>query len=288
MENVDSSIQVRFTNCIRKFAERNNINLELITDNKDIEKLAENYTIKRQNHIVKNYGILKTDEEETYVNVKDIVGFDPFCGENNLFEVLSKTYDDTNPYSYEARCVDKLELNVDKMIDEIKLSTERDRIFLTTPDREKYSVSYNGCHRVSLLRFLYINDFLNNKLEPDSDKYKILAYTSEYDLDLTYINYILHTNGITTEIRHNRDESCNLIDSYSVLFKDGNKVPFTRENLIDYFVYIVNSDEFVIDEYLEYNLKCFSYSYESLKKFIEKYMCKYSYIVGEMQNDNSR
>ena len=239
----------------------------------DIEKISKNEMSKNKqkseiNPIVHTYGIKESTESIEEVYVKDIVGFEPITASINLIDTLNSAYSNT-AYGERHDIKEKLQSSKDKMIEEIKESTNHELIDLNYISEGQYVLSVNGCHRISMLRFLYIDEVLKKEkpIEEINEKYKIKASVIRYDLTLTYMNYLLSSFGIVRSIRQEHPN----VDSYVIKYLNGEERAFSREAISTSFGEIIEQNKINIDDYNLSRVNSFANDIPSLKGFMKTY-----------------
>lgn len=274
--------------CIDKFLARNNFSLQEVTLNDDMQNTISRYI----NIIIKNYGVTDEVKLPKKVCVRDIVGFEPCSDLFNLLSILRKMYDEDSTETYSKRDVEQLDLSKDKMIERIKQTALKDEIRLDLVDDGKYVVSINGCHRTSLLRLMYLLESKGKSEEEQSiidEKYTIDCFAKTYDYDVTYIYFILSYIGIIDQLYQDCDEHLNYNKTYIVKDYEGNRKIYTREELINYFLTIVNQEEFLNNNYAIQMLVINAKKYQSLREFLEKYVPTLTLLIKEEEkNETSR
>lgn len=258
-------------NVLLKFCKNNNITKQDI-DNISKSDLSQNLIIKKINPIIKTYGISKNTtnyDELDEIYIRDIVGFEPNIESKDILDILNKSYSNEKQ-SYSSRMNDKLELPKEVMIEQMRYSFESEPICVDEVEG-KYVVSINGCHRTSILRFLYINEVLKKEkaIEEIDEKYKIRAQIiNKYDLTLTYINYLLHVFDKVKNIGKCYEKG--QLGNYKITHNDYSEEIYSKDGLIDFFN-ITLSEMDNIDDYTLEDINRRANSLPSFKSFLKEY-----------------
>lgn len=211
------------------FCKKNNISLE------DISKISaskdtKNMYTKKVNPIIDWFGIKdKNDSVTEDVYVRDIIGWEPSKDKGTLLDILSDCYADSTE-TYRIRDNEKLELSKDKMLQNMVYSFDYEPICVNEIEGKKV-VSTNGCHRTSILKFLYLVDLEKGELPPEEldEKYKIKANVDRYDIELTYMHYLLKQMDVVSYIGIKYDSSWKPSGYYKVDTKDSSKTMSKEE-----------------------------------------------------------
>ena len=268
MGSVNSDIYT-LSNEITDFCERNGISKS------DLDQLYKSEAIKNKklskiNGLVYDYGVKDASGFEiTGVCVKDIIGFEPFNDKNNLYDILNICYSDGTS-SYGLRVNDKLELSKDEMLKDI------DKAFSYEPPafdeiNGKFLVSYNGCHRASILKLLYEDEVLKGEspVEEINKKYTIKGKVSKYDMTLTYMNYLLQMMKAVSYITIEYDDIGNPTGKYVIVRDD--RTNASRDDIINLFNENLknNADKVNLD-----SVNAYAENIPSFRDFLKKYVLK--------------
>ena len=165
-----------------------------------------------------------------------------------------------------------MKLNKEEMINDLKKSFNAERIILDQVD-DKFVVSQNGCHRTSILKFLYIDEVLkgNTPLEELNEKYKIKARVDKYDMTLTYTNYLLNNMKIVNRIEKDYDDNYKETNKFIVKYNNDQPKLLSKEEIMNSFGEIINQNESNMDEYLLNDIKRLSKVIPSFNDFLKEY-----------------
>lgn len=258
---------------IIEFCKRNNITKEEL-DKIYQSDIIKNEKVSRINPLVHEYGIIDINGSEvTDVCIKDVVGFEPYSDKKDLYEILSTCYSDGTA-TYGSRTNDKLRLSKDEMLKDIKSSLDYEVITFDEVEG-KLLVSHNGCHRVSILKFLYIDEVLKGEKQPD-EKYTIKGKVSKYDMTLTYMNYFLQMMKAVSYIKLDYNDMGTPTGKYVIV--NDNKTVVSRDEIISLFNKTLESNPNKV------NLGSIN-SYISIPSFREFLK---EYILKENEYGNSR
>ena len=279
MDSVNFEIY-ELSNQIIDFCERNNI-----TKN-DLNKLSElgktnNEKVSRYNPLVSWFGIRDINgPEEKDIYIKDIAGFEPYDKAFSLYTVLGNCYSDNNQ-TYGIRANDRLKLSKDEMIKDMKDSFSYEPICVDEVEGKKF-VSHNGCHRVSILKLLYLDEVLKNEkpINEIDEKYKIKVKESKYDMTLTYIHFFMQMIRSISYMKLEYNELGKPTGKYVVETRD-NKSILSKEEVINLFNETINNNLDKIDTYYVNSLTIIP----SFKKFLRDYLPS---LLKEIEHANSR
>lgn len=262
--NLDKYI---LSNKIIEFCEKNGISKT------DLDKIYEsdsnkNKKLSQINPLVHAYGIRDISGPEIKdIEVKDIVGFEPYDDGKNLFDILSICYSDDSA-TYGIRANDKLKLNKEEMLKNMESSFSYEPIALDEIEG-KLLVSHNGCHRVSILKLLYADEALKGITEQElNEKYKFKGKVSRYDMTMTYMNYMLQMMGAVSYIKIDYDEMGTPTGNYVIV--NDSRTTVTRNDIINLFNETLrnNPDKVNLDSINMYA------SIPSFKSFLKEYILK--------------
>lgn len=177
--------------CNKRFLEKNGISI------KEVCSLVDCHIYRREekNHIVAQYGFA-TNVENEMISVADIVGYDLANGGNtNVFSSMDYFFDDKKR-GYSARSIGMLEYDKDSILEKLEQSFINEPISLIETGEGEYTVYFNGLHRYTLLRILYLSEVAKvkgdrEKLAQIRKKYTLPAEVTSIDLDKTYCKYLL-------------------------------------------------------------------------------------------------
>ena len=272
------SVNYKLSNKIIEFCERNGISKE------DLDKIHEsesskNKKLKDINELVFYYGIKDANSfQTTDVCIKDVVGFSSYDDKNNLYGVLNVCYSDDNG-TYGIRSDDKLRLSKDKMIKDLEQSFSYEPIALNEIDG-KMIVAHNGCHRTSILKLLYEAEVLKGEspIEEINQKYTIKGNVSQYDMTLTYINYLLQMMKAISYMKLDYDDRGNPTGKYEII-KDDGRTKASKDDIINLFNETLsnNADKINLD-----SINFYAAEIPSFKEFLKEHVLK------ETEYGNSR
>lgn len=270
------------SNAFLGFCIRNNITEEEL-DVIFSSPMSKNIRVKDVNYLLWGYVV---GEERYYsdVCIKDIVGQDPNAGISDLNGILLYSYSDPGCGTYHWRDNDKLDLPIDEMVEEIKLTTKRDDIVLRVIDESRFLIDCNGCHRSAMLRFLYIYEVLKGQvpIEELNKKYTISCNIKKPDFILTYINYILIESSVINRIyTYFLDQEPG---QFKIEFINKEEKIMTRQEIIDYFVELVSSNKLVLSDSLINSIKYNAMTIPSFKQFIIDYIPSLEHVIKEDEN----
>lgn len=177
--------------CNKRFLERNGISIEQVCSSVD----CNIHSRMEENPIVASYNF-QTEEQIERISVADIIGYEANNkGGKNIFFSMDYFFDD-DASGYRGRSVGMLEYNENNILEQLKYSFEREPISLIETGEGHYNVYYNGFHRYTLLRILYLNEVSKAKGDKEElawlrKKYTIPAKVIGVDLDKTYCKYFL-------------------------------------------------------------------------------------------------
>lgn len=178
--------------CNKKFLEKNGISIEDVCSLVD----CHIYSSMEQNPIIASYGF-HTKIRNEMISIADIIGYDTQYREinKNIFLSMDYFFDDKKK-GYSSRSLGMLDYNKENILQNLKQSFINEPISLIETGEGKYTVFYNGLHRYTLLRILYLSEAAKakgneEKLAQLAKKYTIPADVTGVDLDKTYCKYLL-------------------------------------------------------------------------------------------------
>lgn len=179
--------------CNKKFLLGNGISIEELSSCVD----CTIHSRREENPIVAGYKFEKKGKMEN-VSIADIIGYEyQNKGGNNIFLSMNYFfYTSSEGTEYTSRSIGMLDYREDNILGGLKESFIKEPISLIETGEGHYNVFYNGFHRYTLLRILYLNEVAKakgdkEKLEQLRKKYTIPAMVTGVDLDKTYCKYLL-------------------------------------------------------------------------------------------------
>lgn len=232
----------------KKFLEKNGISIEDISSKVD----CHIYTREEVNPIIANYGF-ESKSETDMISIRDIVGYDrTFEGSNsNIFLSMDRFFNE-NGKTYTTRSLGMLEYDKDNILENLKQSFVKEPVSLLETGEGTYTIMYNGMHRFTLLRILYLTEVANangnrEKIEELDRKYTIPADITLIDLDKTYCRYLLtkikaendpwRVVSIISEIDSSYKATGNAVVRYengqTEVLNNAELISLTRDRIID-------------------------------------------------------
>ena len=252
---------------IRNFLEINNINQnEICQSDTGIIRSPEEI-----NSIVDNYGFHKPIKLE-YVSIADIVGYRRDRGDSSFIAYSMGKFFNSKGDDYHRRSIELLNYTAENALQEIDFIDER--MYVDEVDDDKYIISINGLHRYTVLRLLYLSEYVKakgNKEEIDrlKEKYKIEAYVSRLDKIKTYCKFLLMTSkcGIKDIEAEYDGKNWKYTGRFFIIKKNNEKIVIeTDEDLIEY----VRNQAKIINQSIG-DLQVYYNQYESFRNFLEEY-----------------
>ena len=220
------------------------------------------------------------------VSVGDIVGFSKGYKNRTIMEAFKSCYNDNYPpYAYETRQLDKLQLDRDRMLLEIKKSVDDEPIGVIATEGGKYNFFINGLHRYSVLRLLYLSELV--KIDGDEEriqklkrKYTIKVDVTEIDRNKTYSKYLIMLANrheidpkkmireMNTVVNENHDAT----DKVEICYKNGDRQIVNEEQLID-MARRVSMDKLLLskdDDEMTREVRETFKKYESFRQFFQE------------------
>jgi hypothetical protein len=237
MESVNSDIYT-LSDIVIDFVRRSNVDLNKISES----NMLENISINKINPFINLYAIQDIDSPYTEnICIKDVIGWDTSKNENTLFKVIGDCYSDEFG-TYHTRDNDKLRLNKDEMINDLKNSFSKEEIRIQNIE-DKYVVTINGFHRTSILRLLYLDEISKDEanIEEINQKYTIRAMIDKYDMTLTYINFFMQRLDSKNHVRVEYGKNYLPTGKYTI--NDNKDIALTKEELINHFAELVKNNE---------------------------------------------
>lgn len=228
------------------------------------------------NEIIANYGFRKPSERRN-ISIADIVGYDYNWMEVNPYIVYSlDSFFDSKGDGYHSRSVGLLDYTSNDVMD--KVVFEHEIIAVDEMGDNKYVISYNGLHRYTVLRVLYLNEVMhargnNEKLAKLREKYTIPVSCRGVDLFKTYSKYMLmkFSCGVR-DIEKEYDSDTWEYTGRLVIIQDNNERSLIESDqelmkLVISKADIINQN--ISDLQGDYN------RYPSFRRFLEKYYSRY-------------
>ena len=179
--------------CNKRFLLGNGISIEELSSCVD----CTIHSRREENPIVAGYKF-ETESKMENVSIADIIGYEyQNKGGNNIFLSMNYFFYTSNEGTgYTSRSIGMLDYREDNILGGLKESFINEPISLIETGEGHYNVFYNGFHRYTLLRILYLNEVAKAKgdkeqLEQLRKKYTIPAMVTGVDLDKTYCKYLL-------------------------------------------------------------------------------------------------
>ena len=259
--------------CNKRFLEKNGIVIEDVCEKVD----CHIYSNREINYITAHFGFQKEDKIKN-VSIADVVGYDTQTRheDTNIFLSMDRYFaEDGSPYS--SRSIGMLEYDKENIIEKLKQSFAEEPMSITETGEGTYTILYNGLHRYTLLRALYLAEAASangnkEKLEELYKKYTIPAKVTGVDINKTYCKYLL--DKVKTD-----DKEWNIMDIYTE-YDSNNKMTGNvmaqygngeKEALSDKMLVLLTRDRIAEDERYMDNyetLQMICDNYPSFAKFI--------------------
>ena len=254
-----------------EFCERNGIS-ETDLDNIANSELAKNANRKEFNPILIDYPVEMPNPVTDEIYIRDIIGECPNEGCKNVLEALNKSY---------ANRKETLRMSKNEMLKSMQSSFDYEPICLSEVQYGKYMVTHNGCHRVTMLRLLYIDEVLKGEkpIEEINEKYSIKAKIQNYDLTLTYMYFLLANTGAINAISPVDSKISQGKPIYKVKFANGEEKILSKDQIIFDFNGLYESTKSNMSEGSLYRIKGYAKVIPSLNSFLKVY-------VPELANKN--
>lgn len=252
---------------IERFLENNNINQnEISQSDAGIIRSPEEI-----NSIVANYGFHKSHELE-YVSIADILGYKKYRGDSNFIAYSMGNFFNSKGDDYLRRSIGLLKYTAEDALQKIDFIHER--MYVDEFDDNKYTISINGLHRYTILRLLYLSEYVKargNKGEINrlKEKYRIEVYLSRLDKIKTYCKFLLMTSkcGIKDIEREYDRKNWKCTERLFIIKNNNEKIVIENdEDLIEY----VRTQTEIINQSIG-NLQRYYDKYESFRNFLEEY-----------------
>lgn len=174
---------------VRDFLNRNKI---------DADKMVTRYGIIRKpeeiNYIVARYALRKPRKNDN-ISIADILGYDNSWRNTDPFIIKSMdSFFDRNGSGYQSRSIGLLDYTTENAMEKIDFTYEK--MVVDEMEKGQYTISTNGLHRYTVLRILYLSEWMNAKgdkeeIERLKRKYTIPVQVNEVDFFKTYSKYLL-------------------------------------------------------------------------------------------------
>ena len=223
--------------CNEKFLERNGIDPQEIASKVDCKVYSP-----REINLIIDGSEMRGKTIIKNVSVADIVGITCKNGINNIFDTLDD-YFDKNGDGYHIRSVGMLEYSKDNILDNLRISFEKEPIQVKETGEGTYIIFKNGLHRFTLLRILYLKELADangdkEKIDKLKEKYTIPVRTTKINIDKTYCKYILNQIDVNEgdkliikDITNEYDENYKPTDNVEFFTFSGDKTILTVEEL---------------------------------------------------------
>lgn len=253
---------------VQRFLRKNGINPIEISQ-------SENGRIKSPqeiNKIVSKYGFYKS-RKTTEISIEDIVGYDYQW--NNINPNIAYSMDsffNSLGDGYHSRSVGLLDYTAEDAVK--KINFERERIVVDEMGDNKYIISTNGLHRYTVLRILYLSEYVRlggNEKERNRlrEKYTIPVEFRELDEFKTYSKYILMTSLFEISDIEKEYDSEKWIYTGRLVIKKKDKEQILIESDEDLLEY-VKSKANIINQNIS-DLQWAYNTYPSFRTFLETY-----------------
>lgn len=240
----------------------------------EIEKLDESKLQSKEdiNRIVYTNG-LYDKEEDTYISIADIVGYD-YSWRNSRDIILSfDNYFNKQGTNYQTRSISMLNYSSEEIIDGLSKSFIKEPICIQEAERGIYTISTNGLHRYTILKMHYLNDLIKSTSASSrralKEKYKIPVRIQRINYIKTYCNYLLDT-FFSIDLYQERDGKGRTTGKTRII-SEKKEIVMTDEELIKYTREKLKNVDSVLYENAEKAVSLRSEKYQSFQNFIQEY-----------------
>lgn len=251
------------SNVAKRFLKENNIALE--------EGQVRVFETKDINKILAEYGIIYNFEEQKYICIRDIVGFDySWRGDtNDLYYNFNSYFNDMGD-SYHSRANGMLNYLSSDIVEKLMPSFKSEPMKVLEVEDGKCIIYGNGIHRFNILKVSYLGEISKctskEKLEEVNKKFTIPVALGKIDIFKSYCNYLLN--------KFKKNPAMNywieVLEDPNICSVSYNKTKetLTNEELLNFI--IDNTELEMIESDLE--LARYILDYDSFNSFISNYM----------------
>ena len=261
---IPKTVNYELSDELLEFCERNGIS-ETDINNIANSELAKNASRRDFNPILIDCPVKCPTSLYDEIYIRDIIGEMPNEKFGNLLESLNETYKSHK---------EPLKMSKDEMIKAIQSTFDKDHIYLSEVKYGKYMVGDNGRHRVTMLRFLYIDEVLKGEkpIEEINEKYSIKAEIQNYDLTLTYMYFLLANTGAINAISPVDSKISQGKPIYKVKFANGEEKILSKDQIIFDFNRLYESTKSNMSEGSLYRIEGYAKMIPSLNSFLKVYV----------------
>lgn len=224
------------------------------------------------NDIVTKYSFHKPYEARN-ISVADIIGYDYEWSYINPYIAYSMdAFFDSRGDGYHSRSVGLLDYTAYDVVDRIDF--EYERMVVDDMGDNKYVISTNGLHRYTVLRILYLSEYIKargnkEEIERLKEKYTIPVKFGELDIIKTYSKYLLMSSNCgVKDIEKEYDRENWTYTGRLIIIKENNEQIIIKND--DELLRYVKSQAKSINQNIENLQKAYN-SYPSFREFSEKY-----------------
>lgn len=261
---IPKTVNYELSDELLEFCERNGIS-ETDINNIANSELAKNANRRDFNPILIDCPVKCPTPLYDEIYIRDIIGECPNEGCKNVLEALNKLYANRN---------ETLRMSKDEMLKSMQSSFDYEPICLSEVQYGKYMVTHNGCHRVTMLRLLYIDEVLKGEkpIEEIDEKYSIKAKIQNYDLTLTYMYFLLANTGAINAISPVDSRISQGKPIYKVKFTNGEEKILSKDQIIFDFNRLYESTKSNMSEGSLYRIEGYAKKIPSLNSFLKVYV----------------